>query len=275
MKKLLFGTAGIPVSTKGDTLQGIRDVRKLGLDAMELEFVRSINISEKKAPEVRKTARKEGIVLTCHAPYWINLNAKDREKLKASIERILNTARIAHLCGCWSVCFHAGFYMGMPHQTAYQKVRDSIESIVETLKTEGIKLWIRPEIGGRASSWGSLEEILKVSQELEQVMPCIDWAHLHARSLGKNNSYPEFIETLEKTEKELGKEAVKNMHMHAEGIEFGKSGEKAHKNLRDSSLNYQELMKALKDFGVSGVLISESPNIEEDALLMQKTFSSL
>ena len=45
MKELLFGTAGIPLSAKGPTDEGIRHVRKLGLDSFELEFVRSVNIS--------------------------------------------------------------------------------------------------------------------------------------------------------------------------------------------------------------------------------------
>ncbi|MBL7160403.1 MAG: TIM barrel protein [Candidatus Aenigmarchaeota archaeon] len=275
MEKLLFGTAGIPVGTKPrNTLEGIKQVKKLGLGCMELEFVRSINISDKKAPEVRKLAKQENVLLSAHAPYFINLNAVDPEKRKASIGRILNSARILNLCGGWSVCFHAGFYMGMPHDKVYQSVRESLEAITEALKTEGIKLWVRPEIGGKPTSWGSLEEIIKISQELEGVQPCIDWAHLHARSLGKNNSYSEFAAVLETIEKGLGKEALKNMHCHAEGIEFGPKGERSHSNL-GSSLNYQDLMKALKDFSVKGVLISESPNIEGDALLMKKVYDSL
>ncbi len=274
MDRLLFGTAGIPVSTRGDTLQGIRDVKRLGLGAMELEFVRGINISEKKAPEVRKVAGREGVVLTCHAPYWINMNATDPEKLKASMARLLNSARIASLCGAWSVCFHAGFYMKMPRERAYQRVSKAIGAAVEELESEGNNIWIRPEIGGRLSSWGSLREVLDVSAGLEQVLPCIDWAHLYARSRGDLNSRKDFAGVLEKVEAALGRDALKNMHMHCEGIEFGERGEKAHRNLRDSGLEYGELMETLRDFKVKGVLISESPNIEEDALLMQKAYGS-
>ena len=110
MEKLLFGTAGIPASSSGPTAVGIGDVKKLGLGAMELEFVHSINISKEKAPEIKKAAEQNNIVLTCHAPYFINLNSLEKPKLKASIQRILGSARILNLCGGWSVCFHPGFY---------------------------------------------------------------------------------------------------------------------------------------------------------------------
>ena len=276
MDRLLFGTAGIPLGTEPrNTIEGVKKVRELGLDAMELEFVRSINITPEKAPALKKVAAKEGVVLTAHAPYFINLNAREPEKLKASIGRILNSARALAACGGWSVCFHAGFYMGMPAGTVFRNVRDALETIMETLKTEGNEVWVRPEIGGKTTSWGSLEEIIQLSQEFEQVLPCIDWAHMHARSLGKNNSYPEFREILETLEAGLGKEALKNMHCHVQGIEVGKTGERRHLNLEGSGFSYQDLLKAFKDFSLKGVVIAESPNIEEDSLLLQKVYREL
>lgn len=81
MNKLLFGTAGIPIKMeKRNTLEGIRQVRKLGLECMELEFVRQVNITKQKAPDVKKTAEENNIILTCHGQYYINLNSLDKEK---------------------------------------------------------------------------------------------------------------------------------------------------------------------------------------------------
>jgi len=275
MNKLLFGTAGIPLSTHPhNTLEGVRQVKKLGMGVMELAFVHNINISPKKAPEIRRVAKREKTVLTCHAPYYVNLNAREPEKRKASIERIINSARVLSACGGWSVCFHAGFYMGMQHSSVYDNIKESVSLILDTLKEEGIDLWIRPEIGGKTTSWGSLDEVIHLSQEFDQVLPCIDWAHLHARTLGKNNSHEEFIETLNVLERGLGKECLKEMHCHVEGIEIGKTGERFHKDLKNSGLKYQELMKAFKDYNIKGVVISESPCMEEDALLLQKTYKS-
>jgi len=106
-------------------------------------------------------------------------------------------------------------------------------------------------------------------------MPCIDFAHFHARTNGKYNSYKEFSEILEKVEKKLGKKGLENMHMHITGIAYGEKGEKHHLTLKESDLKYKELIKALKDFDVKGVAISESPNIEQDALMVQKIYNKL
>src|SRR3989338_3285105 len=164
MKELLFGTAGIPISAKGcGTEEGIEEVRNLGLNAMELEFVRNINITKDKAPDIKKAAEKNNIVLTCHAPYFINLNSLEKAKLKASIGRILNSARIANLCGAWSVAFHAGFYQKSTKEEAYNKIRDSIKEVASTLKKENNKIWVRPETTGKESQFGNIEEILRLS----------------------------------------------------------------------------------------------------------------
>ena len=274
MKELLFGTAGIPISGRGSgTAEGIATVKKLGLDAMELEFVRSVNITKEKAPEVKESAEENKIVLTCHAPYYINLNSLERVKLKASIYRILRSARIANLCGAWSVAFHAGFYQKSTKEEAFNRVKNSLKKIIQKLKNDGNRIWIRPETTGKESQFGNLDEILSLSCEFNNVMPCIDFAHFHARTNGKYNSYKEFCSILESIEKKLGKKGLENMHMHITGIDYGEKGEKRHLNLKESDLKYRDLIKALKDFKVKGVAISESPNIEGDALLVKSIYN--
>jgi deoxyribonuclease IV len=276
MKKLIFGTAGIPLRSKGSsTIQGIHDVRKLGLGAMELEFVRSVNITKEKAPEIKQAAKKNDVVLTCHAPYYINLNSTDDVKLKASIYRILNSARIANLCGAWSVCFHPGFYQKSTKEEAYSRVRTALDGISGSLKKENNNIWIRPETTGKGTQFGDLDEILKLSSEFENVMPCVDFAHFHARTNGKYNTHKEFSQILEKIEKVLGKNGLNNMHIHITGIDYGEKGEKSHLNLDESDLNYNELIKALHDFDVKGIAISESPNIEVDSLMCQKIYNGI
>jgi deoxyribonuclease IV len=276
MKQLLFGTAGIPLGTNPrSTGEGIKYVKKLGLGSMELEFVHSVNISQEKAPEIKQIAIDEGIVLTCHAPYFINLNAIEVPKIKASIGRILSSARILNLCGGYSVCFHPGFYMKMDSKIVYDNVKKNLKEIIKTLKDEGNNIWVRPETTGKPTQFGNVDEILQLSQEMDNVMPCVDFAHFHARTNGKYNSYEEFSEILEKIEKKLGKNGLDNMHIHITGIAYGEKGEKHHLTLDESDLKYKELLKCLNDFKVKGVVTCESPNIEQDALLMQKVYKKL
>ena len=276
MKDILFGTAGIPLSANPrTTADGIKHVKKLGLGAMELEFVHSINITKEKAPEIKKIAEENNIVLTCHAPYFINLNSLEKAKVTASIGRILNSARIADLCGGYSVCFHSGFYMGQEPKKVYDTIKHNLKEIVSALKKENNNIWVRPETTGKETQFGNVDEILQLSQELDNVMPCVDFAHFHARTNGKYNTYREFASILEAIEKKLGKKGLENMHMHITGIAYGPKGEKNHLTLKESDLRYEELLKVLKDFKVKGVAISESPNIEGDALLMKKVFERL
>jgi deoxyribonuclease-4 len=277
--KLCFGTAGVPLSTPDRNIpNGIVHVRKLGLDAMELEFVRQVNVSKEKAPDIKKIASANDILLTCHGQYFINLNSLEAEKVKASVGRVLNAARIAHLCGGYSMTFHAAYNMDLPADKVYAKVLSEMKSIVRTLKNEGCDIWIRPETTGKASQWGTFQEIVKLAGEVEQVLPCVDFSHVHARLAGPANdskvynNYNQFSEILEYIEKHLGKEALNNMHCHVSGIEYGLKGEKNHLILQESDMKYKELMKAFKDFKLKGVVISESPNIEGDAKLMQREY---
>ena len=142
------------------------------------------------------------------------------------------------------------------------------------LKRKNNRVLIRPEIMGKSSEFGTIEEILNLSTELEGIAPCIDFAHLHART-GRFNSYPEFASIMQQIKDRLGRPALDNMHIHVSGIAYGKKGEIKHLNLKDSDFQYIELIKALKDYNAKGLLICESPNLEEDALLLQDTYNTL
>lgn len=276
MKSLLFGTPGIPLSTiPRDTLNGVKQVRNLGLDAMELEFVHSVNVNEALAPKIKKTAKDLGVAITCHGQYYINLAAVEPAKLHASVNRILSAARRINECGGWSITWHMGFYLNRPKKQVHDIIKKGVKDIVKKLQDEGIKTWIRPETTGKETQWGDLQETIKLSQEVEQVMPCIDFAHLHARYNGTNNTLEEFRDILSQIEKGLGREALNNMHIQCCGINYGPKGEKNHLNFKESDMNWQDMLKAWKEFKIKGVVITESPSVEGDALLLQREFAKL
>ncbi|MBI4757876.1 MAG: hypothetical protein HY783_02575, partial [Chloroflexi bacterium] len=173
-----------------------------------------------------------------------------------------------------SVTFHAAFYQGMDPKTVYSTVLEQLREIRTILDMEDNHLWIRPELTGKESQFGSLDELLNLSTAVPGVMPCVDFAHSHART-GKYNSYAEFAEILQRVEAKLGRRGLENMHIHVSGIAYSPKGERTHLNLDEADLKYQELMQALKDFQVGGFVICESPNLEEDALLLQETYHRL
>lgn len=277
MKKLLFGTPGIPASTKPyNTENGVRRARALGLDAMELEFVHNVNVSEEKAPGVRKAAEESNITLTCHGQYYVNLAAKERPKWHASIGRMVAAAKRMHDLGGWSVTWHYAFYLKREAEEVYRMVRQGMKEVISKLDDAGVEnLWLRPETTGKPTQWGNLQETIKLSQEFEQVLPCIDFSHLHARNNGGYNSLEEFRAVLSELEDGLGREVLDNMHIQVSGIEYGEKGERNHTNLKESDMRWRELLEAWKEFRIKGVVITESPNIEKDALLLQKAYKSL
>ena len=273
--RLLFGTAGVPISSSGrDTVSGIRRVRELGLDCMELEFVQGVRMGEKTAAEVNKAAEKEQIALSVHGPYYINLNAAESEKITASIQRIYDSARIGSLCSATNIVFHPAFYLKDEKKVVYDRVFNLLKEIAARLDDEGIFATLRPETTGKATQFGDVDELLSLSEEIDGVLPCFDFSHIHARD-GKHNTYEEFKEIFEKIEKKLGKDGLKTMHCHISGIEYTAKGERNHLKLQESDMNYVSLMEVFKEFKACGTIICESPNIEEDALLMKKTYEAL
>ena len=275
MAGLLFGTGGMPHSVRSKTtIDGIERIAELGLGCMEIEFVKGVKMGEAGARLVAETAARERVKLSAHAPYFINFNAHEPEKLRASQDRLLQTARIGALCGAESVVFHTAFYLGDPPEKAYNTVKKYLGEVLNQLKRENNRVWIRPEIMGKPSEFGTIDEVLNLCTELEGLAPGIDFAHWHARS-GRFNSYPEFTAILRQVEERLGRAALDNMHIHVSGISYGKKGEIKHLNLKESDFQYTELLKALSDCDAKGIVICESPNLEEDAMLLQATYNEI
>jgi len=272
---LLFGTAGIPISAKTRSAQaGIERVQELGLGCMEVEFVQGVKMRPETARAAGEFAAERRVSLSAHAPYFVNLNAREPEKVAASRERILQTARMTSVLGGRSIVLHAGYYLGDLPSTAHAAMRENLGQVLAQLRNEGNGVTVRPEIMGRASQFGTLEEVLQLCAEVEGLAPAIDFAHLHARS-GRDNTYDEFAAILRKVEGALGREALDDIHIHVSGIEYGTKGERRHLVFADSDFRYTDLLRALKDFGVRGLVICESPNLEEDALLLQEAYRSL
>jgi deoxyribonuclease IV len=277
MAGLLFGTGGIPHSSAKpkNIINGIKRIAELGLGCTELEFVYGVRMTEAEADQVATTAQKLRIRLTAHAPYYINLNAHEHDKLISSQDRLLQTARVASLCGVKDIAFHTAFYMKDNPDEVYSRIKQLLPGIVAEIRHQNKYITLRPELMGRNSQFGSFEELLNLCSEVEGLAPCIDFAHLHSRN-GKVNSYYEFKSILSQVEKKLGRSALDNMHIHLSGINYNaKAGEVMHLNLRESDLRYTELLQALKEVDAKGMIICESPNLEEDALHLQETYNKV
>ncbi|MBT5093451.1 MAG: TIM barrel protein [Halobacteriovoraceae bacterium] len=268
--RLLFGTAGVPNSTskKNNPIEGVRQIHNLGLDCMQLEFAHGVRMKEEISSGLSKISYELGVPLTSHGPYYINLNAREQDKIDSSVERIIQTAKISDLCGAESMTFHAAFYMKDSPYDVFDLVEKSLNVIEERLSRLDIEIELRPELTGKTSQFGSLEELMSLTKSVNSCCPCMDFSHLFART-GKFNTEDEFQEVLDRLTDELGAKALQNMHIHLSGISSNSKGDLKHLNLEESKFNWKGLLNTLKKNDCRGYIICNSPNLEVDAKLMK------
>ncbi len=273
-----FGTVGAPKSTPkkpGGSVGAILHLKTLGLDALELGWVQSVRVSEATCSEICKTCGEQGISLSVHAPYFINLNATD-EEWPHSRKRLMDAAHYGNLAGATDIVFHPGSYFGQPVEEVVARAIERLRGCVEELRAAGNPVILRPETMGKSAMLGSLEDTLAMSQALEGVEPCLDFAHLHARAGdGSMNTQAEWLDVLNRYAQALGKDALQRLHIHLSGIEYGPKGERNHVALADSDLSIPALFEALRALGCSGRILCESPEMEDDALILQQAWKKL
>jgi deoxyribonuclease-4 len=192
-----------------------------------------------------------------------------------SRERLLETARLGTRCGARSFCFHAGFYGALEPAEANRRVLTQLRGLASDARKRRWAIDIRAELTGKATQVGSLDEVLDWSAAVPGVLPCVDFSHRYARDLGAHNRYEDFAATLTAIGKRLGRSALEHLHVHISGIQYGPKGERRHEPLRETAFRWKELLRALKDLRVGGWVVCESPCMEDDALLLQRTYRRL
>jgi len=274
---LRFGPAGKPVDLKGDILKAPEFLASIGLDAMEYEAVRGVNISEERASKLGQLASEHGVLLSLHAPYFINLSSESKETVEQSVKRLADSLVAAEWMGAYAVVFHPGYYMSFTKKEALEKAIQGAARALEEARSRGAKrAWLAPETTGKVKQVGSLEEVVEMCSKLDACRPTIDWAHLYARSGGAfPKTVGDVLRAVELVEKSLGSSAVKPLHTHFSKIEFGKGGERAHRTMSEPfGPDFEIVCEAYAEAGIDAVVISESPVLERDALVMKSICSS-
>jgi deoxyribonuclease-4 len=272
MNNLLFGISGLPIGSglkQINYASGIEYVKSIGLDAMELLFVRNVNVTDKNKDIILKTKLKNDFYLSAHGSHYINLNAEEEEKQVQSLERIIKARDGLSKVKGKSLIFHPGFYLNDSKQETYHTIKENL------LKLPHKDIDYRLETTGKGTQFGTLEELVSLCKEVSSCKLCIDFAHIHARGNGSLKGYDDFANILQYVLDELGRTALDDLHIHMGGINYNVKGEKNHLPLLDSDFNYLECLQAIKDFNVSGCVILEGPLVEKDALLLKETYKKL
>ncbi|HDN05184.1 MAG TPA: hypothetical protein ENF27_04535 [Chloroflexi bacterium] len=277
MDSFRFGTVGSPKNKPkkpGGSVGGIYYLKDLGLQALELGWVRSVRVSESTAASIKEAGQERDVALSVHAPYYINLNA-DQEEWPKSRQRLMDAARAGHQSGATDIVFHPGSYFGKPAAEVLKVALSRLDDCVKELRAEDNPVILRPETMGKGAMLGSLEDTLEMSQ-LAGVEPCLDFAHLHARpGDGSVNTYQEWMDILNAYRDALGEKSLGRLHCHLSGIEYTEKGEQNHLVISESDFDLSALFQALLDSKAGGRILCESPTLEEDALFIQKSWLDL
>jgi deoxyribonuclease-4 len=272
-----FGPAGVPPSFRfmKATLAEVPGLlQEEGLDAFEYEAVRwgkKPQIKKEDALELGLAAKENDVWLSMHGSYFINF-CGSKQIVEASKQRLIACATAAKWMNAHVVVFHPGFYGERTHKEAFDMCSKVLKETVETVQSLGIHdVKMGPETMGRLFQLGSLEEIMKLCETVEQMQLVIDWSHLHARDQGLFRTVDDFRRVVENVETRLGAEAAKNMHCHFTRIEFTRKGEKRHHTLEETRYGpeFEKLAKVISEFRLRPVIISESPILDLDAARMR------
>ena len=273
-----FGTVGSPMGTPkkpGGSVGAIEFSKSIGLLTLELGWVQSVRVTEATCALIKAKAAEQGVTLSVHAPYFINLNA-DEDEWPKSRKRLMVAAHYGNLAGATDIIFHPGSYFERPPKDVLKVAIPRLKACVAELHKAKNPVTLRPETMGKSAMLGSFEDTLEMSKMIKGVQPCLDFAHLHARpGDGTMNTVKEWTKLLEAYQASLGKEALKHLHIHLSGIEYGPKGEKNHLALGESDLKINFLFQVLKDFGCGGRILCESPIMEADAENMKKAWKKI
>jgi deoxyribonuclease-4 len=260
-----IGIAGVPLALKGkSTAEGIAYASRIGLDALEVQFVRRVSMKEETAIEVGDVARKAKIDLSVHAPYMINLASEDPQIIEDSMNRIRLSVDRGQALGASIVVFHSAYYTAKyTKDETYELVKDACVGLLDYVRDRGIR---RPQLGvellGRQSQFGTVEELQRLHQELPDIRPVIDFAHLHARCNGCLHTVEDYARPLRALFSDHS-----HLHSHFSGIEFSKGNERRH--LPIDLTQFRLLVSALKENACGATIICESPLLEQDAVKMK------
>ncbi len=275
----IFGPAGnaesFPYKSSADAPKWLKEI---GLDCYEYQCGKGVHVGEATARKVGAAAAEQGISLSLHAPYFINLANPDPDALQKTIGYITGACRVAEWMGAARVVIHSGALMGRTRREALDIALGSLKEVIASCDGEGFgHLTLCPETMGKINQLGDLDEVLELCTLDERLLPCVDFGHLYARSLGADQGAEAAERMLSRMEEVLGGERASRFHSHFSHIEFTPNGgEKCHRTFSDDGgygPDWAPLAEAVARRGWSPTFICESAGTQaEDALAMKRIY---
>lgn len=278
-----FGPAGNSESFYAQgyksSLQAPEWLHSMGLSAYEYSFGRGISLSMEMAEKIAGAAQAHGIAVSAHAPYFINFSNPDPEKRENSIRYIEDSARLVTAMGGDRVVVHVGAMMKLTEEEALKNCAQGLKEAYRRLDDLGLShIHLCPETMGKKNQIGDLSQTLAFCQMDDRFIPCIDFAHLHARGQGALNRAEDFEKVLDELEAALGIQRARQLHIHFSTVEYTAAGERRHRTFADLDYGprFHHLAPLLKERGYQPRVICESRGtMAEDAKAMMEIYQSV
>lgn len=267
-----FGPAGRPINYKGKTEEVCEYIKEIGLGAFEYQATYGVRLKKQSGLKLRENAEKNDVLVSIHAPYYINLCSQKDKTIKKSIMRLVQSAKAADWLNAYRIVFHMGFYTKYSPEEAMGRCKKALEELIEKCEGYGIKNYtFAPETTGKKSQFGSFDELISICQLFDNLTLTVDFAHMHARSGGSIKSKEDYLKIFDKIEAELGPSIL---HSHFTKIEYTDAGERRHHVLRNEKYGPPliPLLQLISENDYSVTIICETPLLDVDALQMKEEF---
>lgn len=283
-----FGTAGNSKSFYDaglkSSVQAPGFLSALKLDAYEYAAGRGVQLGEDTARAIGAEARRQGIYVSIHAPYYINCATLDPESREKSFGYLLDSARAVDMMGGERVIFHPGSEKG-GHDAALERACVFLRECLARMDDMGLgHIHLCPETMGKVNTLGTLDDVIELCRLDERMIPTLDFAHLHARSLGGLDSEQAFDDVLERLIKGLWPQGegemparLRSFHSHFSHVQYIKSGERKHMSFADKGYgpDFGQLARVLIRRGLEPIVICESRDTQaEDACTMRDVLAA-
>tara|TARA_Y100001934_G_scaffold251855_1_gene315401 strand:- start:368 stop:1501 length:1134 start_codon:yes stop_codon:yes gene_type:complete len=284
---LKLGPAGVPLSCKGRTIvEGMDDITVLGLDAMEVQTVRTIQPQHfDQYWQAGILSWKSDFEMNMHGPYYAELLGSKRERNR-TLSKMETSLQAGKIINARHLTFHVGPYGEYePGTEANEQVANVMAGVVERVREvwgdeeeeedyyafpwvhESEPSLVGVETSGRQELWGTVEEVLEVCNHVEGTVPVLNMGHIHARGHGRLRTSEDYAELFDQARETYG---GSTFYCHFAGVEHRMGNALHYTQIKKSDLKFEPFAEYLAEEGdwMDITIISDSPLLEHDAMYM-------
>lgn len=278
-----FGPSGNSASFEAEghtkTEEAAAWLKGRGLNAYEYSFGRGVRLGEEKARVIGEAMRENDVEISIHAPYYINFANEDDEMAAKSYGYVLDSAKALRFMGGERCVFHPAAQGKLERGRAVELTADRLKILRDHIYMNGYDDMIFcPETMGKTAQIGGIEEITELCKTDKIYLPCVDFGHINARTMGGLKTKDDYRRVIDCMAEGLGGERIKHFHVHFSKIQYGPKGELRHLTFEDDKYGpeFEPLAEILREYGLEPVIISESAGTQaEDAAAMKNIYENL